>query len=324
MEDNSLQLAEIRASLAEFSKVLLKPSGSSATGPQHEGSTTSGTKDTTQLRALPSTIQLPSFDGSDLIGWLARANQQFKLHHATPESKVSTAVVAMEESALYWITWLCSRKPGLTWEEFSQALVARFDTRFKGNPFERLADIKQSGSVDDYVNLFFQLASQVLGLSDEHYLGYFMKGLKDSIRSSLCLLRPGDLETAMELSRDIEDNLEVQAGGCPYRHFGSSAPRLGTFSLPNSATSGAEGGGSQGGSTGNFSRQSDQPPSARPAASGQSTTRSRFTRVIPQHIMELRAKGLCFRCKKPYTPDHVCLLKQLRVMVVEEDETLDL
>lgn len=40
-----------------------------------------------------------------------------------------------------------------------------------------------------------------------------MKGLVDSIRSALRLLRPGDSKTTMELGRDMEDNLALQSGG---------------------------------------------------------------------------------------------------------------
>lgn len=52
------------------------------------------------------------------------------------------------------MTWLRSRKPELKSEEFSKALISRFDTHFKGIPFERLADVKQSGSTKEYVNVF--------------------------------------------------------------------------------------------------------------------------------------------------------------------------
>lgn len=59
------------------------------------------------------------------------------------------------------------------------------------------------------------MACQVPGLGDEHYLGLFMKGLEESIRCQLRLLRPANLETAMELARDVEDSLKIAAGGRP-------------------------------------------------------------------------------------------------------------
>lgn len=60
--------------------------------------------------------------------------------------KVASAVVAMDGLALYWLTWLRAWKPGMSGEEFTQALVARFDTRFKGSRFEWLSG-RQSGGL---------------------------------------------------------------------------------------------------------------------------------------------------------------------------------
>lgn len=66
------------------------------------------------------------------------------------------------------------------------------------------------------------------------------------------------------------------------------------------------------------------PPETDSGLSGQSTARSRLTRLPPKVLEELRANGLCFRCKKPFTPGHDCPFKQLWVMVAKEDEELDL
>lgn len=133
-----------------------------------------------------------------------------------------------------------------------------------------------------------------------------MRGLKEAVRGSLRLLRPGDLE----LARDIEDNLSVQAGGCSFRSFNNSpVQRSNNFSRPVPAASG-----NLGSSTSNPPRPADRPPITRP----------RFTCLSPQDYADLRAKGLCYHCKKPYTPGHECPLKQLRVLLAEEDADLDM
>ncbi|XP_057770633.1 uncharacterized protein LOC130990415 [Salvia miltiorrhiza] len=230
----------------------------------------------------------------------------------------------MEGPALYWMTWLRSRKPSLTWKEFSEALVSRFDTRFQGDAFERLADIKQTKGVDEYVNLFVQLASQVPGLTDAHYLGYFMKGLKDPIRGFLQLFRPSELESAMELARDVEDNLTIQGGGRTNSGYSNSLSRGGGWNR-NGTTSWS---GSVGGPSKSFvssgSRPGEKSVMSRASEVGQPPQRPRFTRLSSQELAELKAKGLCFRCRKPYSPGHECPLKQLRVMIAEEGEKVEL
>ncbi|KAG6384019.1 hypothetical protein SASPL_156184 [Salvia splendens] len=268
-------------------------------------------------------LQLPSFDGMDPIGWLARANQQFEITGTATESRVAAAVVAMEGPALYWMTWLRSRKPSLTWKEFSEALVSRFDTRFQGDAFERLADIKQIKGVEDYVNLFVQLSSQVPGLTDAHYLGYFMKGLKDPIRGFLRLFRPTELESAMELARDVEDNLAIQGGGRTSLNWNNSTPRRSGWSRSGSmAWTDSIGRPSQNFTSSN-SRPGEKSSMSRASEAMQHPQRPRFTRISSQELAELKAKGLCFRCRKPYSPGHECSLKQLRVMITE-GEKIDL
>lgn len=53
-------------------------------------------------------------------------------------------------------------------------------------------------------------------------------------------------------------------------------------------------------------------------------TRSRFMRVTPLDVADLRAKGLCFHCRKSYALGHERPLKQLRVMLADEDEFVDM
>ncbi|KAG6397368.1 hypothetical protein SASPL_143535 [Salvia splendens] len=246
-------------------------------------------------------LQLPSFDGMDPIGWLARANQQFEITGTATESRVAAAVVAMEGPALYWMTWLRSRKPSLTWKEFSEALVSRFDTRFQGDAFERLDDIKQIKGVEDYVNLFVQLSSQVPGLTDAHYLGYFMKGLKDPIRGFLRLFRPTELESAMELARDVEDNLvAIRGGGRTSLNWNNSTPRRSGWSRSGSmAWTDSIGRPSQNFTSSN-SRPGEKSSMSRASEAMQHPQRPRFTRISSQELAELKAKGLCFRTVKEY------------------------
>lgn len=100
--------------------------------------------------------------------------------------------------------------------------------------------------MEEYINLFVQLAGQVPGLSDEHYLGYFMKDLTDSVRGALRLLRPRNIETAMELARDVEDNLLLQSGGRARNSMISASSRANSYPRPafgtNSGSPGNRGG----------------------------------------------------------------------------------
>ncbi|CAH9105019.1 unnamed protein product [Cuscuta epithymum] len=259
-----------------------------------------------------STTLLPSFDGEDPIGWLTRVEQQLELNRTPPHRQVGRGCPLLGDLV-----------EGAQTRHDLGRLVARFDSRFQGNQFERLAGAKQIGLVEDYNTLFVQLASQVLGLSDDRYLGYFMNGLKESICSSLHLFRPGNLEEAMKLARNVEHNLSVQNGGSGSPNYIPAGVRSNNFLMSNPSPPLTASGGNLQGSSGSFPKDSGQHPGTMSGLSGQPATRSQFTRLPPKEFAELRAKGLCSMCKKPFTPGHDCPFKQLWVMIAEEYE-LDL
>ncbi|KAG8390129.1 hypothetical protein BUALT_Bualt01G0051400 [Buddleja alternifolia] len=53
---------------------------------------------------------------------------------------------------------------------------------------------------------------------------------------------------------------------------------------------------------------------------GQVQTKAPFRRLTDSERDELRRKGLCFRCKTPYTPTHECPMRHLRILLVTDDE----
>ncbi|CAH9071472.1 unnamed protein product [Cuscuta epithymum] len=150
----------------------------------------------------------------------------------------------------------------MTWEEFTQAPVARF---------EWLSEVKQMGTIDEYNTLLVQLTSQVPRLFDDYYLGYYMNELKGPMRGSL---RLDNLETAMELARDIEDTLSCQNEGevnliiqNAFEHY--CRPRMGLYVSSK--------GNNMRGSTDSFSKATGQATRPTSGQSGQSTACSRFS-----------------------------------------------
>ncbi|CAH9111577.1 unnamed protein product [Cuscuta epithymum] len=180
LEANGRRLDEIAASLAALTKALVPSITAETLSDTVIGAAiVAATHNDRPPRSTPPTL-LPMFDRKKPIRWIARAEQKFEINQTLPERKVTAATVAMEGAALDGLTWLKAQKPSMTWEKFTQAQVARFDSRFKESRFKRLFRVKQLGTVEEYNNLFVQLSSQVPGLSDAYYLGYFMNKLKRS------------------------------------------------------------------------------------------------------------------------------------------------
>ncbi|XP_051129730.1 uncharacterized protein LOC127250470 [Andrographis paniculata] len=120
----------------------------------------------------------------------------------------------MEDVALHWSRWHMMKHASASWIEFSQALVTRFDDQFMGNPYERMVTLRQTGSVDEYVNLFTQLATQAQPLTDAQALGYYIGGLKQIIRYKLRVVEPPDFESAIrdDLGNWVAELREMREG----------------------------------------------------------------------------------------------------------------
>jgi hypothetical protein len=66
----------------------------------------------------------------------------------------------------------------LTWE----ALMERYG---EGGVYEELTDLKQDGTVDEYITEFEYLIAQIPKLPEKQFRGYFLHGLKAEIRGKV-------------------------------------------------------------------------------------------------------------------------------------------
>nr|XP_027187857.1 uncharacterized protein LOC113785482 [Cicer arietinum] len=205
-----------------------------------------------------------------------------------------------------------------------------------GSVFEQLSSLKYECSVEEYIKEFERLVAQVGRLPEAQFVGYFIHGLCDGIRGrvrSLKALGPVSRAKLMNLARVVE--AEVQEKGIGWngpRDYGPKGSRSGlTYrSNPNFGTGstqpgraqnndwavvkGSNDGGEKGGNRSNqkFANRQD---------SRRSVLRDRGIRYISAHeIAERRQKNMCFKCGGAYHPRHQCPDRQLRVMVMEEDD----
>ena len=95
-----------------------------------------------QKQWIRKKVELPYFDGSDPMGWLARAEKFFEVHSVKPELRVDMAMVSMEGSTVHWFQCLKMRWPDLHWERFRAELIKRYCGRRSGNVYEQMASIK--------------------------------------------------------------------------------------------------------------------------------------------------------------------------------------
>ena len=126
-------------------------------------------------------VELPRFDGNDLVGWITRFESYFEVQGILEEVKFKLTKMSMEVSTIHWFNLLREIEEELTWEKHKQALIKRYDGSQSNNPFEELNDLQQTRNVDEYIMTFEYISSQVRRLSEQQYSGYFLGELKPDL-----------------------------------------------------------------------------------------------------------------------------------------------
>lgn len=278
-------------------------------------------------------VVLPAFEGEDPLGWVARAEKFFEVQGVKSTEKLHLAFISMEGNAVHWYQFWRQKAKKASWEEFTAALLRRFGGDDRGTVYERLAAVRQSGNVGDFVQEFELLVAQAPQTPEDQLMGYFLAGLRPDIQNHVRLHDPKSLIRAMEIARDVEEAMQEDPGGDgPTNRSFKSGSRFqgggGAISLlqpvegssPGHSTNGA-------GRTGQkFGKANAISSTARPGEnSGTTSTASsnRGTKNLPYaEYVKRRAEGRCFQCGLSFGPGHRCPEKSLRVVILAEDEAV--
>ncbi|XP_017420235.1 uncharacterized protein LOC108330249 [Vigna angularis] len=254
-------------------------------------------------------VELPTFDGKEPLSWLNRAERFFDIQKVTnDEDKVEVAYVSMEGSATYWFTFWKEKARNRSWDGLKTAMINRFGGEFRGTIFERLATLRQEGTVEEFARSFEELTAQTRGIPEEQVLGYFLAGLREDVKGQVRIQNPPDLMEAIRIARDVEDAI-MRAQGLPGWD-------------PNKPTT------TQSGRTEGGGPVRRDVVTANTISTGSSTNegdnRGRAVRNLPYpKFLQRKEEGRCFRCGCPFAPGNRCPEKSLRVLLLAEDEEAD-
>ncbi|KAH1034725.1 hypothetical protein GYH30_054917 [Glycine max] len=335
MQQQSLIIGEMSKQLGK--KKTPPVSESSAEESSHSESRLAGKK-----------VKLPVFEGDDPVAWITRAEIYFDVQNTPGDMRVKLSRLSMEGSTIHWFNLLLETEDDLSWEKLKKALIARYGGRRLENPFEELSTLRQTRSVEEFVEAFELLSSQVGRLPEEQYLGYFMSGLKPQIRRRVRTLNPTTRMQMMRMAKDVEDELkEEDDDGERYygkKHTGerlgqkdwaglSQKNRSGSSINPKEMNRTTNSGwtnptqktgsvGSNHNSTSSLLSTGKKTENDRRMGSSE---RWKGVRSLHNDEMEeRRAKGLCFKCGGKYHPTlHKCPERSIRVLILGEGESLN-
>ncbi|XP_056698640.1 uncharacterized protein [Spinacia oleracea] len=231
-------------------------------------------------------------------------------------SKVDLASLNMLDKAEKWVTSYLTSRRNVDWGKFCLDLMARFRDNRGSSTVEKFNKLKQSDSIDSYLDEFEDLRSDVLNthhnLSEEYLLDSFIGGLDPIVKPFVKAFKPNSISEAVEFARLQEE----QTLACSQKQvkptYFSQTSKPTNYSQNTKAIQAVPV---------SVNRPALLPtPNIKPQLPSNKFQPkfARNFRHIPADVRaEKIAKGLCYYCDQHYDRNHKCQFKEPQLFTVE-------
>ncbi|KAI4328654.1 hypothetical protein L6164_020990 [Bauhinia variegata] len=161
-------------------------------------------------------LPFPIFDGSNFHQWRGKCEQYFQLEEVSDAQKVKMILVCMEGKAFSWQQHYMQEHNGnrLHWKQLIIDMATRFDKALFDDPFCELLNLRQTGSIDEYLEMFDDLVIRA-GVDSSVALSCFMNGLRSPLETAIRIQHPRSLNEAIHVAR-LQDGFLSQLASQPY------------------------------------------------------------------------------------------------------------
>ncbi|KAK5787464.1 hypothetical protein PVK06_042118 [Gossypium arboreum] len=241
-----------------------------------------------------SKMEFPTYDGvGDPLGWLKRCENFFGNQRTNEEDKVGLASFHLLGEAQLWFDQIEEEEANLDWERFRECCHVRFGPPMSNNPLGELANLRQTGTVEEYQRQFQSLLARTTDLKPRQQVNLFTTGLVEELRFDIEMQHPGNLGVAMNMAQALERKQKVSSKMLSQTNLNWPASQnTGSNSIIPTTKSFAKGRGQTIEPTGNNGKIGSSAPFIK-----------RLTRI---EMAERRAKGLCYNCDESYSMGHKC------------------
>lgn len=253
-------------------------------------------------------MQISTFNGADGLSaraWLQKLQTYFTLDPMAEEDAIQFVALHFDGMAYdRWHHGLITQGHALvsTFDEFCQKGLTRFDKNDVEEYFKELATLKQTSSLNEYIEAFEQISVQVQNISPRRVIFLFVDGLLDPLRGLVKSFEPPSLEEAIKRAMTLESVFPPRkkyiAHNMPAKQ--SFSAKSNSYGQPRIVTTVSKHDSSMMSSFGKEKSAQRQP--FKPSSSSTSVPAKAFGKERD----ELRRKQLCFSCKAPWTPGHRC------------------
>lgn len=138
-------------------------------------------------------------DTPDLANFIFKAEQLF-VFETNEQLRIALIISRFEKGALTWWKSKSIRDQlPTTWESMKKVLTETFSrVAHRRKLHDKLYQIKQSGSVGDYVERFSEVLNQITDKREEDVIFMFLRGLKEEI-STLGTIHPDNIASLQSL-----------------------------------------------------------------------------------------------------------------------------
>lgn len=152
-------------------------------------------------------MDLPTFNGEDVTGWLPMAKRYNWVQCIPPLERVSAIASHFAPHASVWMNSREQKHPQFTWEHFVLGFLEYFGSNSSSYFKAFLSHLQHATTVDHYIFAFMKLSCWALEWSDDQLLLIFYGGLKNDIRHDVMALEPLNLAVAKCLTWQYEPKL---------------------------------------------------------------------------------------------------------------------
>jgi hypothetical protein len=224
-------------------------------------------------------IEIPYFDGTTKMtaqSWVQKLDTYLQLNPMKEIEAIKFATMYLDGKAHDWwyhgLTTL-GHNQIMSYTEFTQRLIDRFD---QGDPelhFRELTQLKQTSTAEVYIDEFQRLAVMVQDMSPTRLMMLFTEGLMEPLKGWVKAFKPTSLQEAIWKTRDLGP---------------AAKPKF----IPRPPL--------------NNGGRDQRPPINQGGRDPKGFDRGRG-RIDDNTRRELRRKQLCFTCKEPWNPSHKCM-----------------
>jgi hypothetical protein len=156
---------------------------------------------------VPTTheLEFPKYDGaSNPLPWLNRCEQYFRVRRTPDHKRVAYATFHLLEDAQLWFHWLELNGGQPDWPHFVKMVNAHFGPPLMDSLIGELAQLRRTGTVDEYCNKFMSLSCRDTMRTEPQQIQLFITGLGNPLRTNVALMQLATLADAVVFTRAYE------------------------------------------------------------------------------------------------------------------------